>query len=574
MEKIQLNADGARKIRLINYIAYGAGDLFGGGAFFIVTTYLLFYLINVVGLNPVLAGWIPLIGKLWDAVNDPLMGYIADRTPANRFGRRRVWFLVSVLPILISFNLIWLPISISSQIWKFFYYVLVYIFFFTVTTMSYVPYASLCTEMTLNSKERNRLSGMRIFFSFIATLLAGVGIEPILKHFDGGQKGYFVMGIIFSLIFALPWIPLYFGTWELPQFQKAGVQDKKFFSNFFSLFRSRTCRIHILMYVCAFGTMDIAMTLIKFYFNDYLKMGNYFVIAQGTLLLTMIAVLPLYIWISNKKGHSASYKIGLSTVFLGLIGILFLTPKTPIALVIFVVFIIGAGLAAGSLIPHQLMPFVVDVDRLMTAKERPGTYSSAMTLTRKLVLAFLIMKGVSSLLGVIHYQQAQPSAFKPEHFESILQKAEKMVQSAELSEEEFELLLKGYQWSEKENNYQLFYQKEKDSDRIYALRLLFNKMKIRYTGLKTVAVVQKESTAKNIKYMFAFMPMGMVLLGLIASFLFKLTPQCHQMILDEIERLEAGGKKAEVDPEVKKVCELLTGRKYETLYPKAEIMNE
>lgn len=570
---MKLNVDGSRKIGLMNYLAYGAGDLFGGGAFFIVTTYMLFYLINVVGLNPVLAGWIPLIGKFWDAINDPLMGYIADRTPANRFGRRRVWFLISILPIAISFNLLWLPVTISSQVWKFFYYVLVYIFFFSVTTMSYVPYASLCTEMTLKSDERNKLSGMRIFFSFVATLLAGVGIEPILKQFDGGQKGYFVMGILFSLIFALPWISLYFGTWELPQFQKAGVQDKKFFSNFFSLFKSRSCRIHILMYVCAFGTMDIAMTLIKFYFNDYLKMDRYFVIAQGTLLLTMIAVLPFYIWVSTKKGHSTSYKIGLSTVLFGLVGILFLTPQTPVPIVILNVFVIGAGLAAGSLIPHQLMPFVVDVDRLMTGKERPGTYSSAMTLTRKLVLAFLIMKGVSTLLGMVDYQQAQPSAFKQEQFESILTKAEAMVVSKQISQEEFCLLANGYQWDETSAIYRLIYQKEQDSDLIYELRLLFNKMKVQYTGLKTVAVVQKTSTAKSIKWMFAFMPMGMVILGLIASFCFKMNPKRHQMILDEIARLESGGKREDVDPEVKRVCEMLTGCRYEKLYPSVEKAN-
>ena len=244
------------------YLAYGAADLYGGGCFFIVTTFAMYYLVNVIGLHPVLAGLIPAIGKFWDAVSDPMMGYIADNTPQNRFGKRRVWFLVSIVPIALSFIIIWFPTGIESQAGKFIFYTIAYIIFFTVATVSYIPYAALSAEITKDFSERNKLNGSRLMFSFIATLLGGLLAQPIIDAFHGSMMGYFVMSIVFALIFALPWIPLYFETWELPEEKSQKKSDAKFIKNFLSLFKSKSCRIHIAMYVCSYGALDIVMSLV------------------------------------------------------------------------------------------------------------------------------------------------------------------------------------------------------------------------------------------------------------------------------------------------------------------------
>ena len=153
-----------RTITWKTYAAYGAADLYGGGCFFIVTTFAMYYLVNVVGLHPLLAGLIPAIGKFWDAVSDPLMGYIADHTPQNRFGKRRVWFLASIVPIALSFMLIWFPAQWESQAGKFIFYTLAYIIFFTVATVSYIPYAALSAEITQSFSQRNKLNSSRLFF--------------------------------------------------------------------------------------------------------------------------------------------------------------------------------------------------------------------------------------------------------------------------------------------------------------------------------------------------------------------------------------------------------------------------
>jgi len=139
-------------------VAYGLGDIYGGGSFMIVGLLFMFYLTEVVGLSPALAGLVFGIGKVWDAVTDPLMGYISDRTQ-SRFGRRRVYFLAGIIPIAISFILMWVPLRVHSQGALFAYYSVAYILFATVFTMVMIPYSALAAELSGDYKVRNRLSG-------------------------------------------------------------------------------------------------------------------------------------------------------------------------------------------------------------------------------------------------------------------------------------------------------------------------------------------------------------------------------------------------------------------------------
>ncbi len=563
----------SRKIKLRNYIAYGAGDLYGGGAFFIVTTFSMFYLVNVVGMNPILAGLIPALGKIWDAVSDPMMGYIADNTRENRFGKRRVWFLVSILPIALSFTLIWFPAGFSSQVGKFIFYLFAYIFFFTVATVSYVPYAALSAEMTYDRKERNTLNGVRILFSFIATLIAGVAVKPIIDGFGGTATGYLVMGIVFGLVFALPWITLYFGTWELPQ-QTREQEKVHFFKNFLSMFESRSCRIHIAMYVCSYGTMDVFMAWIMFYFTDYLKMSPFFVVAQGSLLVTMMIVLPFYVKVANTKGHGTSYIIGLSIFLAGMVG-LGLMPASPLNwLLVLNVVILGLGLAAGSLIPHQLLPFVVDVDRLMSGRERAGTYSAVMTLTRKLFLGLVILQGLGFLLSGIGYKSPVPTVLTADQYSAAFELVDEKQEKKGYDSIAYSSILTEAYVMESDGNFHLNYSggaalrdREISDEEAYDLRLVLDDIGYLYTGIgDQQTLVQKSETVKSLHFYFIIFPIILCAAGIFFASRFKLTPENHDIVIKEIERLEAGGLKKDADDETKRISELLTGKPYDSLF--------
>ena len=85
-----------KKNNLWSKCTYGFADIYGGGAFVIISTFFTVFLTKSLAMPTVLAGTIPLIGKVWDAVTDPLMGNIVDRT-TSKFGAKRFYILVEVL---------------------------------------------------------------------------------------------------------------------------------------------------------------------------------------------------------------------------------------------------------------------------------------------------------------------------------------------------------------------------------------------------------------------------------------------------------------------------------------------
>lgn len=628
-----------RPVTLRAYLAYGAGDLYGGGTFFLVTTFCMYYLVNVVGLHPFVAGLVPAIGNVWDAVSDPLMGYLADNTPQNRFGKRRVWFLISIVPIAVSFIMIWFPVSIASESGRFIFYLCAYLFFFTAATVAYIPYAALSAEMTHNFAERNKLNTFRLMFSFISTLTAGLVAQPIIDAYNGSKYGYFVMSIFFALFFALPWITLYLGTWELPAAPQPKQKARSFFLNFLSLFRNKSCRLHIAMYVCSYGALDIFMSLVLFYFVDYLGKSSFFIIAQGSLLITMMLVLPLYNRIATKKGHGAAYLTGLSIFVTGLVLMSFHRPDTSNVLLILNVIVMGAGIAGGNLVPHQLLPFISDIDRLITGQNRAGTYSAAMSLTRKLFLGVVIMTVIGSVLSGIGYKNPVPSILPDSQFQEgislcsthgkdpevlrhfytkytdgnwylryISQDTDAIIRTihkkqfkknagieyaaffeqrtdfAHIPHAVFENYLLGslnladFQDAERAFLLETVYQKNESGytktadppvvskNDLYDLKVLLDGIRFTYPGLGTVQKPQqKEYTLKGVRLAFILLPLIMLCLGLFFASQFKVTPKTHAVIIAEAQRLDNGGSKADVDPETKRICELLTGLPYEKL---------
>lgn len=484
-----------RKVRFINQLAYGIGDIYGGGSFFLISTFSMFFFINVAGLSPMLAGLIPGLGKIWDAVSDPWMGYITDNTK-SRFGRRRVYFLAAIIPIVISSTLIWLPVRFDNQFYTFLFYFFAYLFFYTVSTMTMVPYSALCAEMSTDFAERNRLSGTRMIFSVFSTMAVALFAERIIRSMDDPGMGHLYMGFVFACLFALPWIFVFLGTWELPVKKTVGDEAGGIFGNFGTIFRNRSFRVHIVMYIAAYSTMDIVMAWLKFYLTDYLGKPGILSMGLAILILTELVMLPLYIMLANRKGHGAALVTGLSVWGVAMILFAFHTPATPSPVILANCCLIGAGLSAAVVMPWSMLPFVTDVDTLITGKHRAGTYAGAMTLIRKLIQGAFVLPLLGLLLTLISYRT--PDA------EEIRSKA---------------------------------------------------------------VILQSPGTLQAMKFLFIGMPLVMIAVGIAASFFFRINKSTHAVMMGEIRRLDAGGKRENVDPAVRAVCETLSGHSYGDLYP-------
>ncbi len=164
-------------------VGYGFGDMASSMFWKIFSAYLPFFYTNVFGLPLELAGVLFLVTKIWDAVSDPMMGVMADRT-RSRWGKYRPWLLFMSLPFaLCGVLLLTTPDfgATGKAVWAF----VTYILMMTIYTGINVPYGSLLGVMTEDTTEKTVFSSYRMFFAYVGSFIVLGAWEPMVRFFNG-----------------------------------------------------------------------------------------------------------------------------------------------------------------------------------------------------------------------------------------------------------------------------------------------------------------------------------------------------------------------------------------------------
>ncbi|MBU2510198.1 MFS transporter [bacterium] len=389
------------KLSLVAKLGFGIGDIYGGGSLLIIGFYYLYFLTDVLLITPALAGAAFFVSKTWDAVSDPLMGIITDRTK-SRFGRRRPYFLAGVILIFFSFFMLWFPVDFEKEMHRFAYVLCAYLVFSTVLTLVMVPYNALSSELTLDYDERTNLTSFRIFFSSVSSLICAVVPMKVVRAFPDVRLGYIVMAISFGLFFALPFLAVFFTTKERKEFQEK-TTSLDIYKIFVKPFKTPTFINVLFMYLFAFVAMDVVMAIMIYFMTYYLGRGAETENVLGTLLVLQIIALPIFAKISEKTDKRTGYLLG-TFILLGVMFIGFLiTPDMPKALIY--IFAALAGLGTGGIIImiYSIFPDLPDIDELYTGERREGVYSGIITFSRKVSSAVAIF-GISSAISIAGYK--------------------------------------------------------------------------------------------------------------------------------------------------------------------------
>ncbi len=200
------------KLNFTTKLAYGSGDMGPAITANILVFFLLYFFTNVAGLPAGLAGSILAIGKIGDAINDPIAGILSDRT-RTKWGRRIPWMLFGAIPFGIFFFLQWIVPTFSEDPsvnnWGLFaYYVVVATLFNIAYTAVNLPYTALTPELTQDYNERTNLNSFRFAFSIGGSILSLALATVIFQTYPGDPKQqYLVLGGVSSLlsIIALFW---------------------------------------------------------------------------------------------------------------------------------------------------------------------------------------------------------------------------------------------------------------------------------------------------------------------------------------------------------------------------------
>ncbi|MGE5658024.1 MAG: MFS transporter, partial [Actinomycetota bacterium] len=267
-----------KKLSFWTKLAFGAGDLGTAVTANILVFFLLYFFTSVAKLPAGMAGSILMIGKIWDAINDPIIGVMSDRTN-HPWGRRYPWMVFGAIPLGISFFLQWL-VPTDNQWLLFGYYVLIGLVFNSAYTAVNLPYTALTPELTQDYDERTSLNSFRFTFSIGGSILSLILAQVIFALIpnDPGQQ-YLVLGAVCAIIAVLPiyWCVLGTRKQVASLNQKEGYEEDRSASlpipeQLRIAFSNRPFLYVIGIYLCSWLAVQLTASIIPYFVVNCMKL--------------------------------------------------------------------------------------------------------------------------------------------------------------------------------------------------------------------------------------------------------------------------------------------------------------
>ena len=202
------------KLKLGVKLGYGVGNFGMACVSNAVVSYLLYFYTDIVILPPLLVGLALTIPRFWDAVSDPLMGLISDRTK-TLYGRRRPYIFWGTPLLVLSFVLLWYPFGSGSNTIIFMYLLVANLLFTTAITIVGVPYISLGGELTPHYHERTTIFAYNLAFGMLGGLIGmAMKLFADLLHFQNKQFSFMVVAACLAIPSGIFLLLTYFTTKE------------------------------------------------------------------------------------------------------------------------------------------------------------------------------------------------------------------------------------------------------------------------------------------------------------------------------------------------------------------------
>jgi glycoside/pentoside/hexuronide:cation symporter, GPH family len=393
------------KLTLREKLGFGVADVGASVTYIAINTWLFYFLVNIVKLEPLLAGIVFLLGRLFDAVTDPVMGVLSDRLKP-KIGRKP-FILWGAIPLGISFALLWV-VPEASQTVKFILSSLLFLLFSLLYTIVQMPYMALIPELAESYDERTSLSSYRAAFGTFASLLA-VAVPPIIVSLispgdlvQSRPLGWLVMGIVFGIVTSASYLIMVVTT-EEPKRLEVSSPTTSFVGEYASAFKIFGFpQIFFLFIVVTIGLM-ITNSILPFFLESSLRIsGGSQSVVLGTLFLVAIAVFPLWTTFASRFGKRTALVAGLMIQAVALVLLVLLSPPGGLSFPLMLMIVIcGVGLSAVILFPWAMLPDVVEFDQARTGRRREGLVYALFTFGQKIASSVGVFSNaiVASVFG-------------------------------------------------------------------------------------------------------------------------------------------------------------------------------
>jgi len=403
-----------KKVNLLtSKLCYGSGDIYGGGAFMIFSLLFMNFLVLVEGLPVVATAIIMFVGRAWDAVTDSIMGRITDIT-RSKFGRRRIYFLIGIFPVFLSFFMLFYSFGIQNETAKIVYYILAYMFFGTVISIVMVPYNTILSDMTTDYNQRTSYTMVRMIFSGGAALVCAVIPSIVIKTFGAPEigaaqiPGYLVMGLIFGVLFGACWFVVFLGTWEkkdIPKSEKVPLKD------WLAVFKNKTYRNFLGIFLPFQMSTDLTLALFIFYVDIVVLQYQNYELIVGTLLICSTLLMVVQGKIAEKKGKAFPLLISIPVWMAASLAFIWLGAGVSVIALLILAAMIAVGTSAGQLSTWSMLADIYDIDEMRTGKRQEGLYSGMTSFLRKFSSGVAILL-IGFGLQAMGFDQSEYSVLK------------------------------------------------------------------------------------------------------------------------------------------------------------------
>lgn len=364
------------KLPLKDQIVFSIGGIGENVTFQALTAWLIFFwsgrgnaenALIPIGLLGVLVG----LGRFIEAFDDPLIGYLSDRTK-SRFGRRFPYIFIGAPLVALSFYLLWTPPQTTPTILNsIYFFVILQLFFLTYTIVS-APYEGILPEIAKTSSDRVSTSAWRVLFGVIGAAFGLVGSGILIQYF-----GFPAMGAVLGIMALLS-----FWTAIVGIKKRLSQPNKPAEINLIQAISATLKNTQFLIFSISFILFSLGLNLLTalmpFYVVVILHQGEGLVaLFSGLVLLSMLSSLPLYNHLASLKGKKWVYSKSMFVLALlfplfAFVGLLpFSGAFTQLAVL---VVLIGLSLAGQFVFPNAILADVIDYDATKTGLRREAIY--------------------------------------------------------------------------------------------------------------------------------------------------------------------------------------------------------
>ena len=378
----------SQKLKWTTKLIYGVGDVGNAVVNSAVQFFLMIFYTDGALIGPALAANALLIGKIWDAVNDPLFGWISDRT-STRFGKRRVYMIFGAIPLAIAIMLLWFVPRGLGDVGVFLWIVGTFALFDTLWTMTNVPYYALTAELTDDYDERASLTAYRMVLAVPGYIVGAALTMVIVGLFASNRTGFGAIGVLYGILAAAALLIAAKGLKERKEIAESKSKTPPMRA-FLATLKNRPFVQLILAYFIANTAFALIKTLMAYFLIYQLRMEAQVPVVM--LLLLVFVALFLFPWkfLAERWNKGPAYALGLAIGGLA-VALTFFLPHRPTPWVYLVAIVAGIGFSANWVFPWAMVPDVVEYDRLETGEHRGGMFYGVWGLALK----------ISEALGIV-----------------------------------------------------------------------------------------------------------------------------------------------------------------------------